>query len=327
MFLFEDINVESASAVKAEESPAQVSTEEAVPANSTEKALVTHTKLLDVGAFNGVAKRKWNPKMKPYIIPRNMAQFNAQFDLINSDILNQRLHEAFNYLTEAAKAKKNILFVGTKSKAVQELIQSIAQRTNTYFINQRWLGGTLTNFKTISNSIKQLKKLIDTRDNDLTKYTKKEQIKIMKKLAKLEKFFGGIKDMQGLPHVLVIDDPVKEKNAVTEARKLRIPVIALCNTNSDPNLINLAIPANNYNIRSVTLLLNLLGDAIAIANGQPAKFAYKPDEEIDIPQLVKKETRTVVNRDRSGFKRPKTEEEKAKEAKPATEAKPEEAAK
>ncbi|MDC4183127.1 30S ribosomal protein S2 [Mycoplasma bradburyae] len=320
MFLFEDINVESAQAVKAEESPAQSTVqnkEEQVPANSTEKVLVTHTKLLDVGAFNGVAKRKWNPKMKPYIIPRNMSQFSAQFDLINSDILNQRLHDAFNYLTEAAKAKKNILFVGTKSKGVQELIQSIAERTNTYYINQRWLGGTLTNFKTIGNSINQLKKLIHTRDNDLTKYTKKEQIMIMKKLAKLEKFFGGIKDMQGLPHVIVIDDPVKEKNAVTEARKLKIPVIALCNTNSDPNIITLPIPANNYNIRSVTLLLNLLGDAVAIANGNAPKFAYKPDEEIDIPQLVKKETRTVVNRDRTGFnkKQVKTEEAKPTEEK------------
>ncbi|AFP79142.1 30S ribosomal protein S2 [Mycoplasmoides gallisepticum WI01_2001.043-13-2P] len=317
MFLFENLNVESAQAAKAEESPAQTvqSKEEQVPANSTDKVLVTHTKLLDVGAFNGVAKRKWNPKMKHYIIPRNAAQFSAQFDLINSDLLNLKLHEAFNYLTEAAKAKKNILFVGTKSKAVQELIQSIAERTNSFYINQRWLGGTLTNFKTISNSINQLKRLIHTRDNDLTKYTKKEQIMIMKKLAKLERFFGGIKDMQGLPHVLVIDDPIKEKNAVTEARKLRIPVIALCNTNSDPNVITLPIPANNYNIRSVTLLLNLLGDAVALAQGNPAKFAFKPDEEIDIPQLVKKETRTVVNRDRAGFnkKQPKAEES----AKPA----------
>lgn len=266
--------------------------------NNGPKPIVTISKIMEVGGHIGYSKRRWNPKMKPYIY--NKKGNNGQYDVLNTPLVQEKLKAAFDFLSEVAKNKGVILFVGTKTKQVQDLIKEIAARINVNYIYQRWLGGTLTNFKTINNSIKQLNKLIDMREKGLGQYTKKEQILMIKKLDKLEKFFGGIKTMRGLPNVIVVDDPIHEKNAVTEAKKLGIPVIALANTNADPDLIDYLIPVNNVSIRSVTLFMNLLADAVAIANGKKPIFAYKDDDEIVIAQVVRKERpdyqRNIVNR-------------------------------
>ncbi|WP_245595150.1 30S ribosomal protein S2 [[Mycoplasma] testudinis] len=264
-----------------------------------EKPLVSGSKIMEVGGHIGFSKRRWNPKMKPYIYSKKPS--GTQYDVLNVPLMQEKLQAAYEFIKEIATNNGVVLFVGTKTKQVQELIKEIAKRIDINYISQRWLGGTLTNFKTISNSIKQLNNLITEREKGLGQHTKKEQMLIIKKIDKLEKFFGGIKTMRGLPNVIVVDDPIHEKNAVTEAKKLNIPVVAIANTNADPNLIDYLVPGNNASIRSVTLFMNLFADAVAIAQGKQQLFAYKPDEEIVIAQVVRKERdpRFVVNRSNS----------------------------
>lgn len=294
-------NLESATeevAVKAE----NVKSDTVTKANSgntkksNEKHIVSTEKIMEVGGHIGYSKKRWNPKMKPFIYTRRGYHFNPQYDVFNLPLLHEKLKTAFQFLTEIASNKGVILFVGTKNKQVQDLIKEIAKRIDVNYIYQRWLGGTLTNFKTIDNSIKQLHKLTKECEIGLGKYTKKEQILILKKKAKLEKFVGGIKNMRGLPNVIVIDDPVHEKNAVLEARKLNIPIVAISNTNADPDLIDYIVPANNTSIRSITLFMNILADAIAIGRGKEPLFAFKNDSEIVIAQPLRREYRNIVNR-------------------------------
>ncbi|WP_052663890.1 30S ribosomal protein S2 [Mycoplasmoides alvi] len=264
-----------------------------------EKPIVSTSKIMEVGGHIGVSKRRWNPKMKPYIYTKRGVNFTTPYDVFNLPLVHEKLRNAFDFLFEVSKNNGTILFVGTKTKQVQELVKEIANRVPSIsYIYQRWLGGTLTNFKTINNSIKQLKKLTERRENGLSEYTKKEQILIIKKLNKLEKFFGGIKNMHGLPNVIVVDDPVHEKNAIMEARKLNIPIVAIANTNANPNLIDYIVPANNTSIRSITLFMNLLADAVAMGINEKPLFAFKNDEEIVIAQIQRRnyENRNVVNR-------------------------------
>lgn len=266
---------------------------------------------MEIGGHIGLSRKRWNPKMRPYIYvkrynpnPRDERRrdyFPPQYDVFNIPLVQTRLREAFDFLYQTAQAGGVILFVGTKTRQVQELIRQIAARTGVNYVYQRWLGGTLTNFKTINNSIRQLNLLNERREQGLSQYTKKEQIGINKKAIKLEKFFGGIKTMRGLPNVIVVDDPYHEKNAVTEAKKLGIAVVGIANTNADPTLLDYIVPANNASIRSITLYLNLLADAVAMAQGKAPLFAFKTDEEINIPAPPRRErssseTRTVVSR-------------------------------
>ncbi len=281
-----------------------------VPANSEqpaegqeekpiEKAIVSTSKIMEVGGHIGFSKRRWNPKMRPFIYTKRGINYNPSYDVLNLPMVHECLRKAFDFLSEVSRNNGAILFVGTKTRQVQELIKTIAKRVpSIHYIYQRWLGGTLTNFKTINNSIKQLNRLSERVQTGLTEYTKKEQILIVKKLNKLEKFFGGIRNMPGLPHAIVVDDPVHEKNAVTEARKLNIPVVAISNTNANPDLIDYIVPANNTSIRSITLFMNLLADAVAIGKNDNPVFAFKPDEEIVIPHLNREryENRNVVSR-------------------------------
>lgn len=263
-----------------------------------EKPLVSSSKIMEVGGHIGFSKRRWNPKMKPYIYSKKPG--DTRYEVLNIPLMQEKLKLAYDYLMEVARNNGNILFVGTKTKLVQDLIKEIAKRVEINHISQRWLGGTLTNFKTINNSIKQLNNLVEERDNGLGHHTKKEQMLILKKIEKLEKFFGGIKTMKGIPNVLVVDDPIHEKNAVTEARKLNIPVIAIANTNADPKLIDYLVPGNNASIRSITLFMNLFADAVAVAQGKEPLFAYKPDDEIVIAQVTRKEHDQNFSNNRSG---------------------------
>lgn len=248
------------------------------------KQLVSASKLIEVGAHIGLNPRKWNPKMSPYIYAKRSN--NLVIDVLKSLIY---LNKAYSFIQELTKNGGRILIVGTNGKLIKDLIKDEAKRGQCYYITQRWLGGTLTNFKNISKSIKKLNDNIQLqKTGEIDKYTKKEQININKETEKLSKFYGGIRTMRKLPNAIIVLDPDHDKNAVAEARKLNIPVIALANTNADPNLIDYIIPINNHSIRSIALILGVLMDATCEVRNEPVKFVGKSDEEIVLPETQSK---------------------------------------
>lgn len=249
----------------------------------TFKLPVSLNKFIETGIHIGLPSWKWNPKMKQYIHTKKGK--NYIIDIFHTIV---GLNKAINFLTDLTKNGGKALFVATKSSAsntiIKDQIKYNAKRAGSFYVNQRWLGGTLTNFKTICNSTKKLSELAALQKfGKLDKYTKKEQVSIINEIEKLNKFFGGIRTMKELPNVIILSDPVVEKNAVLEAKKLNIPVIAICNTNSDPTLIDIPIPGNNYSIKSVWLIMGILADAICIAEDKPTAFINKKDEEIIFP--------------------------------------------
>lgn len=256
-------------------------------ANSTlkkMKQLVSAAKLIEAGAHIGLNPRKWNPKMKPYIYAKRSN--NHVIDVLKSLVY---LNKAYTFLQDLTKNGGRVLIVGTNGKMVKDLIKDEARRGQAYYITQRWLGGTLTNFKNISKSIKKLNDNIQLqKTGEIEKYTKKEQIEIRRETEKLTKFYGGIRTMRKLPNALIILDPDHDANAIMEARKLQIPVIALANTNANPDIIDYIIPINNHSIRSIALILGVLVDAICEAKNEPVKFVGKPDNEIVLPETQSK---------------------------------------
>ena len=205
--------------------------------------------LLEAGVHFGNQTRRWNPKMDAYI-------YTARggihiIDLQKTVVL---VEEAYQQLLEIAKNGGKVLFVGTKKQA-SEVVKSEAIRTGQYYVSQRWLGGTLTNFKTIRKSIRKLQDLIrQSEDGTFDKLTKKEVIAKRKEMDRLEKFLSGIKEMRTLPEAVFVVDPMQEKNAVLEARKLGIPVFGLVDTNCDQDLVDVIIPGNDDEIRSEKLI-------------------------------------------------------------------------
>ncbi len=248
--------------------------------------LVSLNKLIEVGATIGLQPRKWNPKMADYIFDKKPS--NHIIDLRKSLFF---LNRAYQFLIETTQKGGKVLIVGTKGNKINDLIKEEANRSHSYFVNQRWLGGTLTNFKTIKNSINKMNDNLQTiQDNSIDNYTKNEQIKIHKDTEKLQKFYGGIRTMRRLPSVLLILDPVHDLNAVLEARKLNIPIIAFANTNANPDLIDYIVPLNNNSIRSIALFLGVLNDAICSVLGEPMNFVGKKDSEIILPPVSVKKT-------------------------------------
>lgn len=270
--------------------------------NGKFRKLVSVNKLMETGAHIGLASKKWNPKMKPYIYAKKGN--NYIIDLMQTVIM---LNSAYNFLVNLSKeASSNplykeqsgpILVVGTRGKVIKNHVKEQARRTHSYYINERWLGGTLTNFKTISNSIKKFNNLVLMhKKGDVEKFNKKERMLKKKETEKLAKFFGGIRTMKELPKAIVLTDPENEKIALIEAKKLGIPVIAICNTNANIDGIDYIIPANNYSIKSVYLLVGILCDAIAEGRNLPTQFVGKNDSDIVLPEIIKKkpEFRKVV---------------------------------
>lgn len=261
-------------------------------ANNKFRKLVSVNKLMETGAHIGLTTRKWNPKMKPYIYAKKGT--NHIIDLMQTVMA---LSDAYNFLVNLTKNGGTALFVGTRGKIIKNHVKEESKRTQSFYINERWLGGTLTNFRTISNSIKKFNNLLVIhKTGEVEKYLKKEQVQIKKDTEKLAKAFGGIRTMKELPKVLILTDPENEKNALKEAKKLGIPVVAICNSNADPTDIDYVIPANNYSIKSVYLLIGILSDAIAEGKGLPKSFVGKKDDEIVLPEVIKKkpEYRKVV---------------------------------
>jgi small subunit ribosomal protein S2 len=220
-------------------------------------ANITMKELLEAGVHFGHQTKRWNPKMKPYI-------FGARNGIYIIDLQKtvRLFKNAYNFVKESAAAGETILFVGTKKQA-QDSISEEAQRCGMYFVNHRWLGGMLTNFSTVKQSIDRVKKL-DTMFSEGTTegYTKKELLKLDKDRQKLEKTLGGIKGLNKLPGMMFIVDPKNEEIAVTEAKKLGIPVVGIVDTNCDPDNIDYIIPGNDDAIRAIRLLTSKIADAV-----------------------------------------------------------------
>lgn len=220
-------------------------------------AVISMKQLLEAGVHFGHQTRRWNPKMKKYIFTERNGIY-----IIDLQKTVKKVEEAYNFIKEVAENGGTVLFVGTKKQA-QESVKDEAIRSGQYFINQRWLGGTLTNFGTIRKRINRLKD-IERMEEDGTfdVLPKKEVVGLLKEKDRLVKFLGGIKEMKKIPDALFIVDPRKERIAVAEAHKLNIPIVGIVDTNCDPDEIDYVIPANDDAIRAVKLLTGKMADAI-----------------------------------------------------------------
>ena len=213
--------------------------------------------LLEAGVHFGHQTRRWNPKMAPYIYTERNGIY-----IIDLQKTVKKAEEAYNFVRSVAEAGDSILFVGTKKQA-QESIEQEAKRCEMFYVNQRWLGGMLTNFKTIQTRIAKLRKIEKMEaDGDFAYLPKKEVIKLKAEQEKLEKNLSGIKDMKKLPGAMFVVDPRKEHIAVMEARALGIPVVAIVDTNCDPDEVDYAIPGNDDAIRAVKLIASKMADAV-----------------------------------------------------------------
>jgi small subunit ribosomal protein S2 len=220
-------------------------------------SVISMKQLLEAGVHFGHQTRRWNPKMKKYIFTERNGIY-----IIDLQKTVKKVEEAYNFVKELAANGGKILFVGTKKQA-QESVKEEAERSGMFYVNQRWLGGTLTNFETIQKRIKRLKDIEKmAEDGTFDVLPKKEVVKLKKEQERLEKFLGGIKEMKQLPDALFVIDPRKERIAVAEARKLNIPIVGIVDTNCDPDEIDYVIPANDDAIRAVKLLTSKIADAI-----------------------------------------------------------------
>ena len=238
--------------------------------------LVSMRKLLENGVHFGHQTRRWDPKCKPFIYTAKNGIY-----IINLEKTQEDLKVAYDKLKEIAENGGKVLFVGTKKQA-QQIVLDEATRCGSFYINQRWLGGTLTNFRTIQKRIKRLIEINEMETSGtINVYTKKEIALIRKEASKLENFLGGIKDMKKLPDAVVVVDPMEDHNAVLEAKKLGIPVFGLTDTNCNPAFVDYAIPSNDDAVKSIKLMISLLADAIVEAKGGILQDAYQEEEGVD----------------------------------------------
>ncbi len=220
-------------------------------------AVISMKQLLEAGVHFGHQTRRWNPKMAPYIFTERNGIY-----IIDLQKTVKKVEEAYNFVRQVAEEGKTILFVGTKKQA-QEAVKDEALRCNMFYVNERWLGGMLTNFQTIQKRIGRLRELEDMETNGIFDVlSKKEVLTLRHEMERLQKFLGGIKNMGKLPGALFIVDPRKERIAVAEARKLSIPIVGIVDTNCDPDEIDYVIPGNDDAIRAVKLLCGKMADAM-----------------------------------------------------------------
>ena len=235
--------------------------------------LVSMRKLLENGVHFGHQTRRWDPKCKQFIYCAKNGIY-----IIDLNKTKEALGGAYAKLKEIAENGGKILFVGTKKQA-QQIILDEATRSGSFYINQRWLGGTLTNFRTIQKRIKRLIEINEMETSGtINVYPKKEIALIRKEAQKLENFLGGIKEMKKLPDAVIVVDPKEDKTAVLEAKKLHIPVFGLADTNCDPAFVDYAVPANDDAIKAIKLMMSLFADAIVEAKGGILQDAYQEGE-------------------------------------------------
>jgi small subunit ribosomal protein S2 len=247
-------------------------------------AVVSVSNLLEAGVHFGHQTKRWNPKMKEYI-------YTTRDDIYIIDLQKTVacIEEAYAKLNEIAKNGGTFLYVGTKKQA-QEAVLECAERSKSYYVTERWLGGTLTNFRTIRKRVRRLEEIEKMQENGtFDVLPKKEVIKIKKEYDKLNKLLSGIREMAKLPQAMIIADPRKEYNAIREARKLNIPVFGLVDTNGDPDLVDYVIPGNDDAVRSVKIVFGVLTNAICEANGlEVVDYVTEADKN------VQKEEKVVV---------------------------------
>ena len=244
-------------------------------------SVISMKQLLEAGVHFGHQTRRWNPKMKQYIFTERNGIY-----IIDLQMTVKKIEEAYFFIRDLAAQDKTILFVGTKKQA-QESIEQEAKRCDMFYVNQRWLGGMLTNWKTIQTRIARLKKIDQMEANgDFDLLPKKEVIGLLNEREKLEKNLGGIKEMKKLPAALFVVDPRKEHIAIAEARSLGIPIVAIIDTNCDPDEVDYPIPGNDDAIRAVKLIAAKMADAVLEGKQgeqmtDAAVEAAKEDEEIE----------------------------------------------
>ena len=237
-------------------------------------SVVSMKQLLEAGVHFGHQTRRWNPKMAKYIFTERNGIY-----IIDLQKTVKKLEEAYNFVRDLSVEGKSVLFVGTKKQA-QDSVKEEAERAGAYYVNARWLGGMLTNFTTIRTRIERLKQLRTMEeDGTFELLPKKEVVKLNLEIEKLEKFLGGIKDMKEIPGALFIIDPRKERIAVAEAKKLGIPIVAIVDTNCDPDEVDYVIPGNDDAIRAVKLISSAISNATMEGNeGRMGAAAAEADE-------------------------------------------------
>lgn len=244
------------------------------PTNAETQAIISKEKLLEAGAYFGHKTSFRNPNMKPYI---HMAKYGTHIiDLLKT---TKALEFAYNIINKSASKNASFIFVGTKKQAKTTIVEN-AKRVNAYYVSERWLGGTFTNHEEIFKRVKVLEQIERLAETGYAGYSKKEAALWMKKLARLETNLSGIRTMKYAPHIMIVADPLENMNAIREARQKGIKIIGIADTNFDPNLLDIAIPANDDSVKSITLIITVLADAIATAQGQKALFAFQPDANI-----------------------------------------------
>lgn len=251
--------------------------------NDKDMAEVKFEDLLSTGAHFGHVTRKWDPNFKPYILLEKNG-----VHIINLESTIESIHKACDFVKDIIGKNGEILFVGTKKQA-QDIVQQEADRCSMFYIVERWLGGTLTNFSTIKKSIKRLKMLEKEGSNLYENMTKKETQMLNREKVKLADQHRGIKDMRRLPDALVIVDAQYEDTAIREAKRLEIPVVAIVDSNTNPKKVDYPIPANDDSMRTIQLIISALADAVVEARGKSINKASKP-VETESKDLVKKST-------------------------------------
>ncbi len=254
-------------------------------------AVVSMSYLLESGVHFGHQTKRWNPKMKEYI-------FSSRDDIYIIDLQKtaKKIEEAYSALKEIAANGGKVLFVGTRKQA-SEAVKEEALRSNSYYVSERWLGGTLTNFRTIRKRVKRLEEIEKMeQDGTFDKLPKKEVIGLKKEYDKLNKLLCGIREMNKLPQAMYIVDPSKEEIAIREARRLHIPVFGIVDTNCDPDMVDYVIPANDDAIRAVKLITGVMANAIVEANGGKI-VEYVKDEDKNDENIMERALETVKRRE------------------------------
>ena len=263
-------------------------------------AVVSMNNLLEAGVHFGHQTKRWNPKMKEYI-------FTSRDDIYIIDLQKtaKALEDAYQALKDIAQAGGKVIFVGTRKQA-QEAVKEEALRSESYYVNERWLGGTLTNFRTIRARVKRLETIEKMEvDGTFDLLPKKEVVGLKKEYAKLDKLLCGIRAMDKLPQAMVIVDPSKEEIAIREARKLNIPVFGIVDTNCDPDMVDYVIPSNDDAIRAVKLIIGVLNNAVVEANGGKTVdyVGNKVDDSTDIMKKAVESVKKKEDRPRNFDKR------------------------
>ena len=263
-------------------------------------AVISMKQLLEAGVHFGHQTRRWNPKMAKYIFTERNGIY-----IIDLQKTVKKVEEAYNFMKEIAETGKPVLFVGTKKQA-QEATLEEAKRSDSYYVSKRWLGGTLTNFRTIRRRINRLDQIEKMeKDGTFDKLPKKEVVKIRKEYEKLNSYFCGLREMKKLPQAMIIVDPKKEINAINEAHKLNIPVFGIVDTNCDPDLVDYVIPGNDDAIRAVKIVLGVLNNAICEATGKPMEEYVTEEDRVkasakevasDVKELAKDVKKVAVKK-------------------------------